>query len=169
MMGRNPRSTTRRIGMLLAALAFATAGAVSAQPAGHFGHGPGGGGLSIERAIGAAKSQLNLNTSQQQMWDANVALSKSTFAQARANREALRTAVQTELAKDPPDLRTLAGQMDALQAQNHDARTKVRNAWLQLYETFTPEQKAVVKQILTQRLSRMEQMRQHFLQRHPAT
>jgi len=41
----------------------------------------------------------------------------------------------------------------------------VRGAWLNLYATFTPDQKAVVKNALSQRLAKMEQFKQKMQQR----
>jgi Spy/CpxP family protein refolding chaperone len=42
----------------------------------------------------------------------------------------------------------------------------VRDAWLNLYSTFTPEQKAVVKGALQQRMARLAQFREKMRQRH---
>jgi hypothetical protein len=42
----------------------------------------------------------------------------------------------------------------------------VRDAWLNLYGTFTPDQKTVVKNALQQKLTRMEQFREKMRQRH---
>ena len=39
---------------------------------------------------------------------------------------------------------------------------QVRDNWLAIYATFTPDQKAVVKNAIGQRIARMEQMRQKF-------
>ena len=164
MSTRKSHSPMRRLGMLAAAFAFGIAGVASAQPAGHH-HGPGGPGAMIEGALFAAKAQLNLNTSQQQAWDRAVADTKAARDTGRTNFQSLRTALQTELAKPEPDLAALAAAADAVEQKNHQLRTSVRNEWLAIYNTFSPEQKAVVKQTITQRLGRMQDMRQRFQQR----
>ncbi len=50
------------------------------------------------------QAKLNLNTSQQQQFDAAVAQSKAAHQAMRANFSQIKTAMQTELAKSDPDL-----------------------------------------------------------------
>jgi hypothetical protein len=102
------------------------------------------------------KGDLNLNTSQQQQWDSALALSKSAHETIRSNIAQLVTATQAQVATAAPDMRALAAQSDALQAQNLPARQQARAAWLALYDTFSAEQKAVVANALSARLSRMQ-------------
>lgn len=124
------------------------------------GPGPGaGGGMMFLQAFEQAKAQLNLNTQQQQMWDAAVAEGKTAFQAAVANRQQMKAALAAELAKTEPDLRALAAAKDAMQAQNQAQRHKVRDLWLNLYATFTVDQKAVVRQLMQDRLARMEARR----------
>ena len=54
-------------------------------------------------------------------------------------------ALTAELAKPEPDLAAVAAIADGVQASNQTLRQSVRDQWLQLYATFTPEQKAVVR------------------------
>jgi hypothetical protein len=56
-------------------------------------------------------------------------------------------------------------QADAIHAQNATTRKAVRDGWLALYATFTPDQKAVVRDATSARLVRMEQFRAHMMQR----
>jgi Spy/CpxP family protein refolding chaperone len=145
---------------IIAAVAFIMlAGAASAQPA-HDRHG------DFTRAIAALKGQLNLNTSQQAMWDNAIAQSKAARESARANFGKLKTAMSTELAKTDPDLAAVAAASDEVQAANSALRKEVRNTWLTLYATFTSEQKAVVREALKQRMARMESFRQKMRERH---
>jgi periplasmic protein CpxP/Spy len=102
------------------------------------------------------KGDLNLNTSQQQQWDDALALSKAAHQTIRSNVAQLVAATQTQAATTAPDLRALTAQSDALQAQNLAARQQARAAWLALYDTFSAEQKAVVANALSARLSRMQ-------------
>jgi len=63
------------------------------------------------------QAKLNLNTSQQQQWDAAIAQSKAAHDAIRANFQQLKAATQAELAKSDPDLAALASLSD--QSQQH--------------------------------------------------
>lgn len=115
--------------------------------------------------IETLKGNLNLNTSQQQQWDSAVAASQSARQTARANVAQLRAATQAELAKAEPDLAALAAQADAVQEQNSAARKAARGAWLALYATFTPDQKAVVRNAIQAKMTMMESLRAHLKER----
>jgi Spy/CpxP family protein refolding chaperone len=157
---------TTRIGSRLAAIAAAAlvglTGAALAQP---FHHGPHGGG-DVVMSIVALKSQLNLNTSQQSMWDNAVAAGKAARQTAHANQQKVHDTLTAELAKPEPDLAAVAAASDVARNANAVLHGQVRDAWLNVYGTFTPDQKAVVKNALSQRMARMEQFRQKMLQRH---
>jgi periplasmic protein CpxP/Spy len=127
-------------------------------------HGPHDGGDPIS-VIQAVKDKLNLNTSQQQQWDAAAAQTQAARQAAHAAMDQLKAATQAELAKAEPDLAALAAQADALHAQNAPARKAARDAWLALYSTFTAQQKAVVRDAISARLARMEQFRAHMRER----
>jgi Spy/CpxP family protein refolding chaperone len=114
------------------------------------------------------QAKLNLNTSQQQQWDAAVAQSKSAHQAMRANFQQLKAATQAELAKPEPDLAAVAAVADQVQQQNIALRQQARAAWLALYGTFSPEQKATVRDAINARLTRMEALRQHMRARQPA-
>jgi len=152
---------------VFAAAALITTGSALAQPMHH--HGFGGPGGDVAMAIAALKGQLNLNTSQQQQWDSAVAASKAAHAQMRANAQQIQTALSTELAKAEPDLAAVAAVGDNVRNQNQALHKQVRDGWLAIYATFTPDQKAVVKNALSQRIARMQQMREKFQAAHPQT
>lgn len=115
--------------------------------------------------LAKVKEQLNLNTSQQMQWDNVAALAKAAHETAHANLSQLRTATQAELAKPEPDLASMAASADTLRQQNETQRKAVRDAWLALYATFTPEQKGVVASALRQG---MERHQAHRMQRGAA-
>lgn len=158
------RPITTRVAVLAAA-ALITAGSALAQPM--HPHRGGHGGGDVAMAIAALKGQLNLNTSQQQQWDNAVAAAKAAHAQMRANFQQVQQALQTELGKAEPDLAAVAATGDSVRAQNQALQKQVRDNWLAIYSTFTPDQKAVVRDALTQRIARMQQMRQKFQAAHP--
>lgn len=174
MTEQTPRRFDARRAALAAAaaFAFAFAGTALAQPAGGPGgpgghhHGPmGGGDEMFANAIAHAKANLNLNTSQQTMFDAAVAQSKAARQQGRALMQKVHDALAAELAKAEPDLASVAAVADDARAQGQALRTQVRTQWLNLYATFSPDQKAVVRDLLQQRLARMEAFRQKMQQR----
>jgi len=151
-------------GVIAVSILAAGAHAVSAQPA----HGPGpgpGGPAAIEQIIAALKSQLNLNTSQQAMWDSVAANAKAARTAARSGMEQVHAAFVAELAKAEPDLAAVAALSDQEQANASAARKQIRDQWLALYATFTPAQKAVVRDALNKRVQRMEKFRARMQER----
>jgi phosphoenolpyruvate-protein kinase (PTS system EI component) len=108
------------------------------------------------------QAQLNLNTSQQQQWDAAVAQSKAAHQAIRANFQQLKTATQAELAKADPDLAALATLSDQLQQQNIAQRQQARAAWLALYGTFSADQKATARDAINARMARLDALRQRL-------
>ena len=154
---------------LAATAILALTGIAAAQPFAGHGHGPGHpGGMEVEQVLGAVKGQLNLNTSQQLAWDNAVAQTKAAHATGSASMQKLHDAMATELAKPEPDLAAVAAVADSLHTDGQTLRKGVRNQWLQIYATFSPEQKAVVRDALAKRMARMEtmgaKMREHFQQ-----
>jgi protein CpxP len=130
-----------------------------AQGPGHGMHDP----IAVLQRI---QAKLNLNTSQQQQWDAAVAQSKTVHGAIRANFQQLRAATQAELAKADPDLAALASLSDQVQQQNIAQRKQARAAWLALYGTFSAEQKATVRDAINARMARMDAFRQRMHDRH---
>jgi Spy/CpxP family protein refolding chaperone len=137
-----------------------TGGAALAQPFVGPGHGPGhgGGGMDIEHTLGAVKGQLNLNTSQQLQWDNALAQTKSAREAGRAGMQKVHDAMAAELAKPEPDLAAVAAVADSGHANNLALRQGIRAQWLQIYATFSPAQKAVVRDALANQMARMESM-----------
>jgi hypothetical protein len=115
--------------------------------------------------IAALKDKLNLNTSQPPQWESVVAQTQAARQTGRASFDQLNAATQAELAKAEPDLASLAAQADVIHQQNATARKTVRDSWLALYATFTPAQKAVVRDAMVARHSRLEQFRARMKER----
>ena len=156
--------TIAGIAAVAVAIGFGSAAAL-AQPAGvahgpHGPHGMGGPDEMIGHLIAHAKGQLNLNTSQQGMFDTAVADSKAAHQAGRALHEKVKATLQAELAKPEPDLAAVAAAADAAIDQARDKRKAIRAEWLALYATFTVEQKAVVKDLLQKRLAHAESFRE---------
>ena len=161
--------TTRLTSRLVAVAAAALIGSsmAAAEPRhGHHGHHHHHGGGDIVMGIAALKGQLNLNTSQQAMWDNTMAAGKAAREGARANMRAVHATLTAELAKAEPALAAVAAATDNARAANATVHRQVRDAWLGLYATFTPDQKAVVKTAVQERLARSEQSRETARERH---
>lgn len=157
---------THRVASRLAIVAMTAligfTGVASARP---FHHGHGGGG-DVVMSIMRLKDQLNLNTSQQTMWDNAVAAGKAARATARTNMQKVHDTLTAELAKPEPDLAAVSAAADSARNANAALHGQVRDAWLNLYATFTPDQKTVVKNALSQRMAKMEQRHEKMMQRH---
>jgi len=109
--------------------------------------------------LGKAKSDLKLNTSQQLQWDAVVAQTKAAHDAGRTNFEQLKTALQAELAKPEPDFAALAALTDGVRDRHAALHKQTRNAWLALYATFSPDQKAVARDTIKAGIERMRERR----------
>lgn len=152
-------------GLMAASLLVLSAGAAVAQP-GHGGHGRGPGhGISIEHVLTQLKGQLGLDTSQQVMWDNAAARTKAAREAGRGSMAEVRAALSAELAKPEPDFAAVAAVTDSVQASQQALRKQVRDEWLTLYATFTPTQKAVVRDAVKQRMERMESFRAKMKER----
>ena len=159
---RNLRTIT--MGAAAALAMTLGAGSALAQPVGGP-HGPGSPDQMIGRLIEHAKAQLNLDTSQQLMFDAAVAHSKAAFESGRALRQKVKDAAQIQLAKPEPDLAAVAAVADEAEQQGRALRLSIRNDWLKLYAAFSPEQKAVVRDILQKKMGHAESFRERMHQR----
>ena len=151
-----------------AALAMTLGAAASlAQPGGapHGPHGTGEPADMIGHLIETARAELNLNTSQQQQFDAAVASTKAARQTGLSLHESVKTALTAELAKAEPDLAAVATVSDNAQAQGQALRKSVRAQWLALYATFSPDQKAVVRQMLQDRMAKADSFRQKMQDR----
>ncbi len=164
---RGNRLRLQRVAAAAAAtLVLALAGGALAQPAGGHGGphpgmmGAGGGDEMLGHVIAHAQSQLKLNTSQSGMFDNAVAQTKAAHATGRSLHQQVKDALTAELAKPEPDLAAVAAAADSTQQQGIALRRQVRDAWLQLYATFSPEQKAVVRDLIQQHMTRMAAFQQ---------
>ena len=119
--------------------------------------------------LGKMKSQLNLNTSQAQQFDAVVAQAKAARDSARANFAQVKTALQAEMAKPEPDFAAVATIADGVHQQNAALRKQVRDAWLALYANFSPEQKGLARDTIKAGLDRFAARRAEHTGPAPTT
>ena len=130
-----------------------------AQGPGHGMHDP----IAVLQRI---QAKLNLNTSQQQQWDAAVAQSKTVHGAIRANFQQLRAATQAELAKADPDLAALASLSDQVQQQNIAPRKQARALGSRFMAPFPPSRRRRARRYQRE-MARMDAFRQRMHDRHP--
>jgi protein CpxP len=158
--------TTRWAGIIAGALIALGSHAALAQPGGPgYRHGGPGHGFAMENVLASVKGQLNLDTSQQVMWDNAAAATKAARETGRPSMQQAHATLTAELAKAEPDFAAVAAAGDAAQANNQALRKQVRDQWLALYTTFTPAQKAVVRDAVKARVDRMDAFRATMQQR----
>lgn len=149
-----------------AALALTFTGAALAQPGdGHrfqMSAMSGAGEQMIGHLIAKAKAKLNLNTSQQLLFDVAAAQGTAAREAGRALHQKVRDAMRVELAQAEPDLAKAAAIADDAEQQGRALRQQVRAEWLKLYATFSAEQKAVVRDLLQKRMDRMQAFRERM-------
>jgi Spy/CpxP family protein refolding chaperone len=109
--------------------------------------------------LGTLDSQLNLNTSQQQQWSTAVALTTTARDAMHASMDQGHAALAAELAKAEPDFASLAAASYAARQQAAALHKQALDAWLALYATFTPEQKAVARDAIKAGIAHMEARR----------
>jgi len=173
---RSSRFCPRRAAMVTAAaLALSCGGAAFAHPMGGYGgpmgHGPGGPGGTgffggqMAMVLEQAKTRLALDTSQQLLWDSAVAETKAARESGRALHQKVREATRAELAKAEPDLAALSAIGEDVHGQAQALGRQVRDAWLKVYASFNPQQKAIVRELMQQRMERAEHFRHKMRER----
>ena len=120
----------------------------------------------IGQLIAHAKDKLNLNTMQQQQFDTAVAHSKAAWQSGRALHDNVKATLQAELAKPEPDLAAVAAAADAAADQARAATQRHPRRVAFALRDVHADQKAVVRDLLKQRVARMEsfheKMREHM-------
>jgi Spy/CpxP family protein refolding chaperone len=124
--------------------------------------GPGmgmGGGMMFGPHLEALKPQLKLNAEQETRWAAATKQAEQMRQSGLANRDKMREEMRAELAKPAPDLGRIAALGDSVRSSQQALRQQTRDAWLQLYNSFTPEQKLVVRDAMLAATERGPHMR----------
>jgi Spy/CpxP family protein refolding chaperone len=122
------------------------------------------GGL-VEHVIAQMKERLSLDSSQLQMFDAARAKTLAARDQAMAQRAGVRAKIDAELAKPEPDLASVAALFDGVEEQSRATRHQARDQWLKLYANLRPDQKALVRDALRERLSHADGSRERIRER----
>ena len=123
-------------------------------------------GLPFGNHFAAMKAKLNLNATQDAQYTVAMQSSIKANEAARKARVAAAAAAKAELAKPDPDFARLLNLRDETQAATASERKAAISVWVKFTEVLTTEQKAMIKGQLLDRVSRADEMREKFRQRH---
>lgn len=128
--------------------------------------GPAGHKHDLGQRLEAVKAQLNLNPTQDAQFAVAKEASGKAMAAGRAAHMNARSAAKTELTKSDPDL----GKLLTMREATHEAAAAERKAataeWAKFLNSLNPEQKAVVKSLLVDRMHRAAAMREKVMNRN---
>ena len=123
-------------------------------------------GMPFGNHFAAMKAKLNLNATQDAQYSvASIATLKALEA-ARKARSAAAATAKAELAKADPDFGRILTLRDETQAATATERKTAISEWVKFTHLLSTEQKALVKGQLLDRVSRADEMREKFRQRH---
>ena len=123
-------------------------------------------GLPFGNHFAAMKAKLNLNATQDAQYVIAMQLTIKANESARKARVAAATTAKEELAKVDPDFARLLNLRDETQAATAVERKAAISEWVKFTQILTTEQKAMIKSQLLDRVSRADDMREKFRQRH---
>jgi len=109
--------------------------------------------------------KLKLTPEQKPQWDAMVKKTKEHFEAMRKAHHEMHEAFKAEMDKPEPDLAALAAKSDAMRERGMAAHKELRDGWLKLYATMSPEQKGVVKHAILHHM-KMRHMREKMMGGH---
>ena len=123
-------------------------------------------GLPFGNHFAAMKAKLNLNATQDAQYVVAMQLTIRANESARKARVAAAATAKAELAKVDPDFARLLNVRDETQAATAVERKAAIAEWVKFTQILTTEQKGMIKSQLLDRVSRADEMREKFRQRH---
>lgn len=123
-------------------------------------------GLPFGNHFAAMKTKLNLNPAQDAQYTVASQATLKAFVAARKARTAAADAAKAELAKADPDFARLLNLREETQAAFAGERKAAISEWIKFTQLLSTEQKALIKSQLLDRVSRADEMREKFRQRH---
>ena len=123
-------------------------------------------GLPFGNHFAAMKARLNLNATQDAQYVVAMQLSVKANESTRKARVAAAATAKAELAKPDPDFARLLNLRDETQAATALERKAAIAEWVKFTQLLTAEQKGLLKSQLLDRVSRADEMREKFRQRH---
>lgn len=147
--------------LLLAALAMAAGLAQAAPPPGMPDI-----GLPFGNYFAVMKAKLNLTAEQDAQYTIASRATQVAMEAARKARTASAVAAKAELMKADPDFAKLLALRDDTVNASSAERKLANSEWIKFTQLLSTEQKALIKGQLLDRVSRAENMREKFRQRH---
>jgi Spy/CpxP family protein refolding chaperone len=137
---------------------------VPRDPAAHrmAGHGRGDLGQRLE----AVKTQLNLNPTQEAQFVTAKAATDKAMTAGKAAHMNVRATAKAEMGKADPDLGKLLTMRESAQEAAAAERKAATAEWAKFLNLLNPEQKAVVKSLLVDRMHRAEVLREKSMYRN---
>lgn len=156
-------NTTRRMVAMLALVAAGVLGAGVAVAQ----HSAPQGGMQPEgmHGFGRLHKQLNLNPTQEQLWQRAQALQRDAFKTMGAKAAESRAKLRAEIDKPGADLKQFAElrdqQREQLRTEMDAARKQVRTAWFGVYDSLDPNQREQVRVAIRDGMDRMGHRGRH--------
>ena len=123
-------------------------------------------GLPFGNHFAAMKAKLNLNAAQGAQYSVASQATIKAIEAARKARTASVATAKTELAKADPDFGRILTLREETQAATASERNAAISEWVKFTQLLSTEQKALIKGQLLDRVSRADEMREKFRQRH---
>ena len=123
-------------------------------------------GLPFGNHFAAMKAKLNLNATQDAQYIVAMQSTIKANESMRKARTAATAAAKAELAKADPDFLMLLSLRDDTQVATSAERKAAIAEWVKFTQILSGEQKAMIKGQLLDRVSRADDMRETFRQRH---
>ena len=123
-------------------------------------------GLPFGNHFAAMKAKLNLNATQDAQYVVAMQITIKANESARKARVAAAATAKAELAKMDPDFARLLNLRDETQAATASERQAAIAEWVKFTQLLTTEQKGMIRSQLLDRVSRADEMREKFRQRH---
>ena len=123
-------------------------------------------GMPFGNHFAAMKAKLNLNPTQDAQYSVASMATLKALESARKARTASAATAKAELAKVDPDFARLLSLRDETQAATATERKTAISEWVKFTQLLSTEQKALIKGQLLDRVSRADEMREKFRQRH---
>lgn len=157
------KSSLKPVARIVALLALLIVGATLAQAS------PPGMpelGLPFGNHFAAMKAKLNLNATQDAQYTVAMQSTIKANDSVRKARTAAAATAKAELAKADPDFARLLNLRDETQGATVAERKVAIAEWVKFTQILTTEQKGMLKSQLLDRVSRADDMREKFRQRH---
>ena len=123
-------------------------------------------GLPYGNYFAAMKARLNMTPAQDAQYTVALTATVKANDAARKARTAAAEAAKAELAKAEPNFERLLNMREEFAELSANERKAAVSEWVRFTQMLNAEQKALVKSQLLDRVSRAENLREKFRQRH---